>query len=204
MQLRPECLEVIDDATENQARHRACFVTDIDVTGGDVVDMSVQGQLLIAVLHGVSERGKTSAHHQSAKARHPAPTAIVVQADIRGMDDFLHRRIPAQPKVANTSLPDLETARGNDGECHRPVLNINDLHAFLATAMKGTQLHAPAMTTPVRSANLPAGSGQVAWCVNQRPGMIAGGPCRARKHAGDDGDGGHISRNGIHGFPPYG
>src|SRR5471032_2018044 len=185
LQLRAEGLEVVHHAAEYQPSR---LIAHTDMAGGDIVHMAVQGELLVAVLHGVSEGGEPPAHHQAAKTRHPAPAIIVVQADIGGMDDLLHRRVPAQPQVASASFPDFKAARGHDGEFHRAVVDVDDLHTFLPSAMQGAQFDAPGRTAfvaPVRRAHAPIGGGQVAGRIDQDLTVI-GSPGRTAKGADDD------------------
>src|ERR1700756_5862156 len=85
---------------------------------------------------GVTHPFITATCDHLIKAFEPTQTATSIQFNGRRINDFAHRRLPADPNVSRNSFQNVHAARRDHRNSHRASVNIDDANAFLTSAMQ--------------------------------------------------------------------
>ena len=107
------------------------------LAGRDIRRATMQGQQLAVVHARMAYPLITTASDQFVEAFKPAQTATSVKLNERRIDHFLDWRIPPHARTADLGTEHIHPARGHHRQFHRAVIDINQAHAFLPTAVQG-------------------------------------------------------------------
>ena len=123
---------------------------DFDFAGGNVADFAVKGEVHFGFVAGVGDEfvfAGMAGEFESAtddvfvETFEPAEAAAALEVDVLGMDNFFDGRIPAETDAGHFDARDAHAACGDDGEGEFAVVDGDDVHAFLFSAVKGGFLH---------------------------------------------------------------